>query len=78
MLVGSRPSRTTLSHRLQGLLGAPCWLLNRSEGPLADLHMILQWMSQAILWALLLRSILLDHPPLHLLGPLGLNFGSGV
>lgn len=25
MLVGSRPSRTTLSHRLQSLLGAPCW-----------------------------------------------------
>lgn len=34
MLVGSRPSRTTLSHRLQSLLGAPCWLLNRSQGPL--------------------------------------------
>lgn len=34
MLVGSRPSRTTLSHRLQSLLGAPCWSWDRSQGPL--------------------------------------------
>lgn len=65
MLVGSRPSRTTLSHRLQSLLGAPCWSWTDLKAP-CRLAYDFPGVSQAILGHSCFSLSFSTPHPLHL------------